>query len=70
MDAITLSTSNLVSAGRLEAPVGARLVVLATMANLVFKAGVVAFLGSRSMLIRVGLGYLLAIATGLAWLLL
>ncbi len=70
MDAITLSTSNLVSAGRLEAAVGARLVVLAAMANLVFKAGLVAFLGSRSMLLRVGLGYLLAIAAGLAWLLL
>ncbi len=70
VDAITLSTANLVSAGRLEAAVGARLVVLATLANLAFKAGMVAVLGSRGMLLRVGVGYALAAVVGLAWLLL
>lgn len=70
LDAITLSTSNLVSSGRLEAAVGSRLVVLAALSNLAFKAGVVAFLGNRGMLLRVGLGYGLAAAVGFAWLLL
>lgn len=69
LDAITLSTSNLVSSGRLEQEVGTRLVVLAVLANLVFKAGVVAFLGNRALLLRVAVGYALAAAAGLAWLL-
>jgi uncharacterized membrane protein (DUF4010 family) len=54
MDAITLSTSQLVRAGRLDAAVGWRVILVGGMANLVFKWGVLAALGGRSLLRRVG----------------
>jgi len=50
MDAITLSTARLVSDGHIEVPTGWRLILLGGVANLVFKAGMVAVLGSRKML--------------------
>jgi uncharacterized membrane protein (DUF4010 family) len=53
MDALTLSTARLVDSGRLEAGSGWRAILLASMANLVFKTGIVAVLGSRRMLGRV-----------------
>lgn len=53
MDAITLSTSRLVHAGRLEPETGWRAILLASMSNLVFKGGIVAALGSRALLGRV-----------------
>ena len=53
MDAITLSTSRMVSAGRLTADTGWKVIVAAAMANLVFKSGLVAILGSRKLLIRI-----------------
>jgi uncharacterized membrane protein (DUF4010 family) len=52
MDAITLSTSRLVSADRLTPQIGWRIIVTAAMANLVFKAGIVAMLGHRRLLLR------------------
>ncbi len=55
MDAINLSTAGLVEAGRLPADVGWRAAVVATIANLLFKAGIVAFLGSRRLLVMVSL---------------
>lgn len=55
MDAITLSTSRLVEGGGLDPGTGWRAIVLASMSNLVFKAGIVAALGSRQLLWRVGL---------------
>ncbi len=45
MDAITLSTSRMVAAGRLTADTGWKVIVSAVMANLVFKAALVAMLG-------------------------
>jgi uncharacterized membrane protein (DUF4010 family) len=53
MDAITLSTSRLVHAARLEPDTGWRAILLASMSNLVFKGGIVAALGSRALLGRV-----------------
>ena len=44
LDAVTLSTARLVHAGAVAAAQGWRMVVLAALANLVFKAGVVAVL--------------------------
>jgi uncharacterized membrane protein (DUF4010 family) len=44
LDAVTLSTARLVSAGAVAAAQGWRIVVLASLANLLFKAGVVAVL--------------------------
>jgi uncharacterized membrane protein (DUF4010 family) len=50
MDAITLSTAQLAHQGRLEAGTGWRLILIASMANLAFKGGLVALLGSRELL--------------------
>ncbi|MEX0717467.1 MAG: MgtC/SapB family protein [Planctomycetaceae bacterium] len=50
MDAITLSTARLVRSERLDPDVGWRLIVVATMSNLAFKAGIVAVLGPRRLL--------------------
>ncbi|HEX4955164.1 MAG TPA: MgtC/SapB family protein [Thermoanaerobaculia bacterium] len=57
MDAITLSTSQLVSAGTLDPATGWRAIVLAGLSNLAFKTGVVAFLGPRALLRRILLGF-------------
>lgn len=50
MDAITLSTAQLAHQGRLDTGTGWRLILIASMANLVFKGGLVALLGSRELL--------------------
>jgi uncharacterized membrane protein (DUF4010 family) len=55
MDAITLSTARLVDSGRLDAESGWRAILIASLANLGFKAGIVAVLGSRRLLGRVAL---------------
>jgi len=64
MDAITLSTSRLVSAAKIDPQTGWRTILLASMANLVFKVGVVAALGSRALLGRVALLFGAALAGG------
>jgi uncharacterized membrane protein (DUF4010 family) len=58
MDAITLSVSHLVSSGEIVAHTGSRLLIIASMSNLVFKAAAVAVLGRRSLfgLIAPGFG--------------
>jgi uncharacterized membrane protein (DUF4010 family) len=50
MDAITLSTSKLVEAQQISADVGWRVILLASLANLTFKTGIVACLGHRRLL--------------------
>lgn len=47
MNAITLSTARLVDDGRLETDPGWRAIVIAAIANLIFKSGLVLALGSR-----------------------
>jgi uncharacterized membrane protein (DUF4010 family) len=64
MDAITLSTSRLVAGGRLDPSDGWRAILLAGLANLAFKAGIVAFLGSRRLLGRVAVLFGLMLAGG------
>ena len=64
MDAITLSTSRLVSAGRLTAETGWKVIVAAAMANMAFKAGLVAILGHRTLLFRVAILFGLLIVAG------
>lgn len=66
IDAITLSTSQLVEAGRVEASVGWRLILVASLSNLAFKVGVVSALGSRAMLRRFGSLVATAVAVGVA----
>jgi uncharacterized membrane protein (DUF4010 family) len=59
MDAITLSTGRMVAAGTLAADTAWRLILVAILSNLAFKACVVALLGSRALLHRVALVFLL-----------
>ena len=53
VDAITVSTSRLVQGGQLDPDTGWRAILLASMSNLGFKAGIVAALGSRALLGRI-----------------
>lgn len=64
MDAITLSTSQLVAAGQLDASTGWRAILAAALSNIVFKTGMVAMLGSRALLLRVGVLFALALLAG------
>lgn len=65
MDAITLSTARLIQEGRLEAEIGWRMILVGAMSNLAFKAAVVATLGGRRLLKRVGTAFGIAIAVGI-----
>jgi len=65
MDAITLSTARLIQEGRLEAEIGWRMILVGAMSNLAFKAAVVATLGSRRLLRRVGTAFVIAIGVGI-----
>jgi len=62
VDAITLSSAELINLGALEAETGWRLVLLAATTNLVFKAGAVALLGPRALFLRVLAVFAVAIA--------
>jgi uncharacterized membrane protein (DUF4010 family) len=53
MDAITLSSARMVARGEIAPEIGWRLIVLAAMANLLFKLGIVAVLGSYRLLLAV-----------------
>jgi uncharacterized membrane protein (DUF4010 family) len=63
MDAITLSLSAMVEQKQVDPVTGWRLILVAAMSNLVFKAGTVAVLGSKRLLGRIAL--LFGIACGL-----
>jgi len=65
MDAITLSTSRLVHEGSLTADQGWRIVVMAVIANLVFKGGMAWVLGGWRLGWRVGGAFLLTAVVGL-----
>ncbi len=54
VDAITLSTSQMVKLDRLKGEQGWRLIVVAIMSNLIFKTATIAALGHRKLLLRVG----------------
>ncbi len=70
MDAITLSTSQLVNQGRLEPQTAWRLIIVASLANLVFKAGIVGVIGGRALLryVAPAFGAALLVGVGLLWL--
>jgi uncharacterized membrane protein (DUF4010 family) len=53
MDAITLSTAQLMEAGELDGRTGWRIILVGALANLVFKAGIVVALGHRRLAPRV-----------------
>lgn len=66
VDAITLSTVNLAAAGRLEADVTGRLILLAVLSNLAFKGACAIALGSPALRRRIVLWFALALAGGVA----
>lgn len=67
MDAITLTTGRLAERGRLEPGTAWRAIVLASIANMVFKTGVVWSLGGLRLALRVAawFGVLVAVGVGL-----
>jgi hypothetical protein len=66
VDAITLSTAQLLKAGRLDLDTGWRLILTGALANLVFKAAAVAVLGHRRLFARIALQFGIALAGGAA----
>jgi uncharacterized membrane protein (DUF4010 family) len=66
MDAITLSTSGLVQSGHVEASTGWRVILLGGIANLVFKAGLVAVLGVKGYIRPALSGFAAALIGGAA----
>ena len=66
MDAITLSTVQLIQTGSLQASVGWRLILVGALANLAFKAGIVAMMGPPRLFVRVAGFFGAAIAAGAA----
>ena len=69
MDAITLSTAQLIRSDQLEATTGWRLILVGAMANIVFKGGVVAALGQRRLLGRIAFGFGVTLGVGVLLLL-
>ncbi|MFN8706917.1 MAG: MgtC/SapB family protein, partial [Planctomyces sp.] len=63
-DAITLSTSCMVPAGRLTADTGWKVIVSAVMANLIFKAALVGMLGHRNLFLRVAILFGILVSVG------
>jgi uncharacterized membrane protein (DUF4010 family) len=71
VDAITLSTSQLVGTERLDPEQGWRIIVIALMSNVCFKAATIAVVGHQELLFRViwfyGTGLMCGILLVLAW---
>ena len=65
MDAITLSTAQLMDRGTIEVATGWRLILVGAIANLVFKAGAVAVLGAPAMLRHIAALFGISAAGGL-----
>lgn len=66
LEAITLSSAQLVRGGKLAADLAWRLVLLASLANLAFKTGIVALWGGRGLLRRIAPYWGVAVIVGLA----
>ena len=64
IDAITLSTSQLVATGVVDQAMGWRVILVAAMSNMAFKLGLAASLGTREMAKRLAVLFSLAIAVG------
>jgi uncharacterized membrane protein (DUF4010 family) len=71
VDAITLSTAQLAAAQRLDAGTAWRIILVAVLANLAFKTGVVLFLGTAKLFLRIlpvfGAGFVGGAAILLIW---
>lgn len=65
MDAITLSTARMSTTGDIHPSVAWRAIIIGTIANMMFKAGIVSVLGGRRLGSRMAILYGLSMATGL-----
>jgi len=70
MDAITLTTARMVSEERIEVSAAWRAIVIGSMSNLVFKAGIVVMMGASRLFwpIACAFGALMAVGSLLLWL--
>ena len=66
MDAITLSTSELIKSGDVHVDTGFRMILIGYLSNLVFKAGIVAVLARGRLLAYVLILFSLCFAAGIA----
>ncbi len=66
VDAITLSLSQLIKGGSLEADSGWRLILLASLSNLLFKGIMAAVLGTRRLMKWIAISFGISISVGLA----
>ncbi|HEY8903666.1 MAG TPA: MgtC/SapB family protein [Chthoniobacterales bacterium] len=66
MDAITLSSAQLAASGHVDVGTAWRVILVAAMANFIFKFGIIATLGSRALVRRIGLAFGCTIASGIA----
>jgi uncharacterized membrane protein (DUF4010 family) len=64
VDAITLSTAQLAAVGRVDPTTTWRVILVAILADLVFKAGTALVLGSMTLFVRVALAFGVAITGG------
>jgi uncharacterized membrane protein (DUF4010 family) len=70
VDAITLSTAEMMQGGRVSAETGWRMMMLAGLSNVVFKGGIAAVIGARELRARIAVlfGITLASGAGILWL--
>jgi len=66
MDAITLSTAQMIKKGSLDPDMGWRMILIGSLSNLIFKFGVIAALGPRELRARIAKTFGTAILGGLA----
>jgi uncharacterized membrane protein (DUF4010 family) len=66
VDAITISTSQLVASDKLSAEMGLKLLLLALMANLIFKASVCLAVGGRQLMTKTAVYFLAAMIASIA----
>jgi uncharacterized membrane protein (DUF4010 family) len=66
MDAITLGTARLLASGAVSPGIAWRAILLASIANLAFKSGLVAWLGGKQLFRRIAALFAIQIAAGLA----
>jgi uncharacterized membrane protein (DUF4010 family) len=65
MDAITLSLANTMNGGSIQPGNGWRYILIAALSNLLFKGGMVVFLGHRNLIRKVIPAFLLTIIIGI-----
>jgi uncharacterized membrane protein (DUF4010 family) len=65
MDAITLSTTQMIQQERVSFETGWRMIIIGAMANMVFKGAIAALMGHRQLLLHLSFFFGLAILGGI-----